>query len=1058
MPGGRPPLDPSTKEERQRAIRTRYEEKNVEKRRENARLRMQRKRATIASSDYRTQRKYREDAAAASERYRDRKAAEEHAERVRKLKIQKKARKKEADTLHKAALKQAAEQAKSTRQAASSSRKSASRANVRAVPSSNPAQHATEDMSSGDNRPDIQHLHEDNRPLLARRTFTPRKCDECDLDDCPGCACMCMVSMEWIEHVGGHFFPICKACFVDDCPGCNLLPSMPAEYHWAPAPRILLCEPIYEPDTGHEDRFKHTGYFYAVDSLEWKGGSNFRAQGFLQGQAPFARTCWSRFLDLWNQDCNEWHIHAGDIGVFGPSTHTPPNSVFTTDTCGAIRATKMELTELAMMRPPPVPLSPRRAQLQIVRVWGARGAPPPSQARAVTDRSAHGDAPPPPNASNFPNPPPSPKRVHMRASDPPPFHAAAHKPSPQAHEYEGLLYAVEGHSRILQDRDSATALMRLTPGAELFYSRDESAVWAFLEGKSAIDINTSSRFNRCTTESQKFSILYCFYSPWFVAEYFVCFDGESSDRVSSSLLLPPPQCHAPGRLRLLATLYATQAVKYSSHTPRAGKSKATRASDDLRLASLRKSRSLLNAAIDAEFLRREGALADIVKSSGKKAAYIRSLLGSASQFKATRAPTLRNAVVHQRCIDQPEGSNKTLQEIREDLAEDERLGDRLMKQLVEHRKLKRKGIRATTKAQQLDNTKTGICLGNAIGDLFERTGARGIVMLSRGKADDPTVPHIVDSDGASGFFMSAFGVSKVEVIRKFEQYNCSRDDGTDEKNGDIGGARSLKGFLPSRVRHKPRWSISITMFAIREAKGVELAGWPVDIKMADHANWSGGNSPPARWLGAGSLNVASSAPTKAKCEARRSARGKWRGRRRGGSRRREEEEEEDDSDDEEEDDSDKDDDDAAIERPYPCYRCCCNQYSHRTTYLYARCGTYQHIGRSYPSPHRPSPLMGVPIPSSKSFPSTSPVSPTTSAPSGFDFDDPELLEMLADPDAWKSSEGFTLPTGPESRAFAASFSLDNDPTSALISSNANAGGSSKPQYSVAGERQVHPAS
>ncbi|KAJ7036310.1 hypothetical protein C8F04DRAFT_1258163 [Mycena alexandri] len=455
MPGGRPPLDPSTKEERQRAIRTRYEEKNVEKRRENARLRMQRKRATIASSDYRTQRKYREDAAAASERYRDRKAAEEHAERVRKLKIQKKARKKEADTLHKAALKQAAEQAKSTRQAASSSRKSASRANVRAVPSSNPAQHATEDMSSGDNRPDIQHLHEDNRPLLARRTFTPRKCDD-------------------------------------------LLPSMPAEYHWAPAPRILLCEPIYEPDTGHEDRFKHTGYFYAVDSLEWKGvvtsEASFKAKLLLHAHTATSGTSTPATLGslarrLIPPQLCLYHRHLRSHPRHVRYPPSPTKAIRLAEKPQGVKnggLSKMELTELAMMRPPPVPLSPRRAQLQIVRVWGARGAPPPSQARAVTDRSAHGDAPPPPNASNFPNPPPSPKRVHMRASDPPPFHAAAHKPSPQAHEYEGLLYAVEGHSRILQDRDSATALMRLTPGAELFYSRDESAVWAFLEGKSAI--------------------------------------------------------------------------------------------------------------------------------------------------------------------------------------------------------------------------------------------------------------------------------------------------------------------------------------------------------------------------------------------------------------------------------------------------------------------------------------------------------------------------------------------------------------------------------------------
>ncbi|KAJ7036309.1 hypothetical protein C8F04DRAFT_1258162 [Mycena alexandri] len=524
--------------------------------------------------------------------------------------------------------------------------------------------------------------------------------------------------------------------------------------------------------------------------------------------------------------------------------------------------------------------------------------------------------------------------------------------------------------------------------------------------------------------------------------------------------------------------------------PRAGKSKATRASDDLRLASLRKSRSLLNAAIDAEFLRREGALADIVKSSGKKAAYIRSLLGSASQFKATRAPTLRNAVVHQRCIDQPEGSNKTLQEIREDLAEDERLGlfdltridkterDRLMKQLVEHRKLKRKGIRATTKAQQLDNTKTGICLGNAIGDLFERTGARGIVMLSRGKADDPTVPHIVDSDGASGFFMSAFGVSKVEVIRKFEQYNCSRDDGTDEKNGvremrkDI-GSTLLEGF--SAVTSKTQTKMEYLNYdvAIREAKGVELAGWPVDIKMADHANWSAEtlrriraalHSGTIHWvrmtksqhdelisthnaqrevLGAGSLKRRKQRSDKGEVRGPQKRKRKVAGKKTRGSRRREEEEEEDDSDDEEEDDSDKDDDDAAIERPtHATGVAAINTVTAPPTFT-PGVGLTSTLAAVTPA-LTAQPFDGSAHPQFQILPEHLPSLPDDLRTLGFDFDDPELLEMLADPDAWKSSEGFTLPTDPESRAFAASFSLDNDPTSALISSNANAGGSSKP--------------
>ncbi|KAJ7705955.1 hypothetical protein B0H16DRAFT_1746967 [Mycena metata] len=230
MPGGRPRLDPEAKQEHLVAARTRYENKNVEQRREKA--------PTIAASDYHTQRKYRDQAAAASERYRDRKAADERAEFARKLKSKKQARKKEAESLRQAALKLAAEMLKTKPQEISSSKKSSkktsrpssatavcaaatSKAAQRAVPASKTTQRAaTDDFSSDDDGVDIQRPHEDNRPLLARRTFISRKCRECDLDDCPGCACMCMVSLDWIEHEGGHFYPPCKACRVEDCPGC----------------------------------------------------------------------------------------------------------------------------------------------------------------------------------------------------------------------------------------------------------------------------------------------------------------------------------------------------------------------------------------------------------------------------------------------------------------------------------------------------------------------------------------------------------------------------------------------------------------------------------------------------------------------------------------------------------------------------------------------------------------------------------------------------------------------------------------------------------------------
>ncbi|KAJ7033784.1 hypothetical protein C8F04DRAFT_1260516 [Mycena alexandri] len=518
--------------------------------------------------------------------------------------------------------------------------------------------------------------------------------------------------------------------------------------------------------------------------------------------------------------------------------------------------------------------------------------------------------------------------------------------------------------------------------------------------------------------------------------------------------------------------------------PRASKSKATRASDDLRLATVRKSKSLLNAAIDAEFLRREEAIGEIAESSNRKPQYVRSLLSSASQYKATRKPSLRNAVIHQRCIDQPEGSHKTLQEIREDLAEeiredlaeDERLGlfdltridddekKRLIKQLLEHRKFRRTGIRATTKSQQLDNTRTGLSMGNTLNDLFERTGDRGIVMLSRGKADDPT----------------AFGLSKVEVVQKFEQYNVSRDDGTDEQNGvremrKAVGRTLLDGLtlIAGKKQHKMEY-LNYDV-AIREGKGVELAGWPADIKFADHANWnaetlrrvrSSLHSGAIHWvkmtktqhdelvakhdaqrqaLGAGSLRPRKQRSDKGEARGpqknkKQAAAGKTKGR----SRREKEEDEDEDSD---EDDSDKEDDNASIE-----------QHAH---------------GGATSTPTTPPTLIpGVGLTSSLAvaIPALATHLPTFVISDNFDFEDPEFLEMLNDPTAWMAAEGGS--TAPQTDAGSMAFvtpplSLEYNSTSALaLSSNAagnsiaathsNGAGSSKRKRAAEDESTQRP--
>ncbi|KAJ6448652.1 hypothetical protein C8R45DRAFT_1115162 [Mycena sanguinolenta] len=58
-------------------------------------------------------------------------------------------------------------------------------------------------------------------PIFERRAISQvRKCLHCYEEGCPGCACMCEASTVWIPHEGGHFYPTCQKCGGHDCPGC----------------------------------------------------------------------------------------------------------------------------------------------------------------------------------------------------------------------------------------------------------------------------------------------------------------------------------------------------------------------------------------------------------------------------------------------------------------------------------------------------------------------------------------------------------------------------------------------------------------------------------------------------------------------------------------------------------------------------------------------------------------------------------------------------------------------------------------------------------------------
>ncbi|KAJ7873084.1 hypothetical protein B0H14DRAFT_3438523 [Mycena olivaceomarginata] len=104
-------------------------------------------------------------------------------------------------------------------------------------------------------------------------------------------------------------------------------------------PGILLCEPKYAPDPGHEDRYKHPGPFYVVVCKEWRGiVTSKRVMFFLSlsyiltflpccrasrkhmlERYPHAYTWeaspWWTLNRRWTLDCTEYHKHEGECPV-----------------------------------------------------------------------------------------------------------------------------------------------------------------------------------------------------------------------------------------------------------------------------------------------------------------------------------------------------------------------------------------------------------------------------------------------------------------------------------------------------------------------------------------------------------------------------------------------------------------------------------------------------------------------------------------------------------------------------------------------------------------------
>ncbi|KAJ7839847.1 hypothetical protein B0H14DRAFT_3697277 [Mycena olivaceomarginata] len=814
MPRGRPRLDPDLKQQHLQDSRKRYEERNVERRREAAKLRMQRydhalispnsfhseqstsKRASVAASDYFTRLEYRNDAAASSARYRDRKRSQEREERHAANAVKKRARKREEEDIrrkHKPTTKPPPIPrakppllpAKPPHRRWPSSPITPTPAPRRTAPPLNNGHLTAEDLndSSTDEEPNEDRARCPlEAPTWPSRAAHPKRCPHCFEEDCIGCACMCDASPDWIEH-GGHFFPTCKYCKGEDCSGCAC----------PPYPGILLCTPIYQPDPGHEDRWKHPGPFYAVVSEEWRGVvTSITSLERMKLKYPDARTFqaspWSRFDKSWNMDCTEYHNHEGEH----PKCPATPES----------STPSSPLTVVPSLLPPlgsPQPTSPdrQRARLQSSHArprMAAHDVEAAFQAGAQVISTKDGPIVVWPEfevAGKLPHTPTAEHEVVEEIID--------------AHGSKPVMYAVSGHNRVFQNRNRAMAVLQRTPGAELLFTRDENQLFEFL-AEEVVD----------------FSIHFFRRSP--TALHTAAFEMPKAPTLSAHAARNPTKPVQQPRQR-----HESQASKASRAL-----AAEQRADNDL----------ALTAKFNEIFLQREEDIKTLTRDFSKTENYIRQVLENRTHYAGKRAPSLKNAITHRLSKEARENgdtynardeeinlSGERYRAYKDSLTEEEKKS--LLDDLAESRNVKEHGVRATNKAVALDAMQTSSQIGKVIIALHSRTAVRGFAMFTRGHPDDPAMPSFVESDEASKFFEDTFDCSVWDVVRKFELWSCNRDK-TNNRN-DIDAVRNQITVLVEDALRKITGNKTLTMswanykIDIVHTHGVEMAGWPSSV-------------------------------------------------------------------------------------------------------------------------------------------------------------------------------------------------------------------------------------
>ncbi|KAJ7124032.1 hypothetical protein C8R43DRAFT_1135819 [Mycena crocata] len=266
--------------------------------------------------------------------------------------------------------------------------------------------------------------------------------------------------------------------------------------------------------------------------------------------------------------------------------------------------------------------------------------------------------------------------------------------------------------------------------------------------------------------------------------------------------------------------------------------KATQAIND---AQKKLDKENFNIDLDAFYSLRAQVTIDLAEKYHKTPEYIKSLLINSSQFKAERAMTLRNAVMHDISSKAKEDGKTILLPDLHRLADEIILNGvdaehraRLMAALADSREHKRVGLRATNTAAATDVRAVVARIRAELIKLYERTGTRGLIFTTRGHLDDVSMPAFIESGNAAAFCIEVLKMSPYDILRLFEQWACARGSEAIERDT----RRSMSAQASKSAEDKLRFltgnktlTVSYKNFDVdmKEAWKVEIVGWPGDI-------------------------------------------------------------------------------------------------------------------------------------------------------------------------------------------------------------------------------------